>query len=62
MIDAVLFDKLVCILSVTNPFRTLNVSNQEYLARGVRKNELPFGGIQVSRLHLHRLNITGSWA
>jgi ATP-dependent DNA helicase PIF1 len=60
MIDAVLFDKLVCILSVTNPFRTLNVSNQECLARGVRENDLPFGGIQVSRHHLRRLSITGS--
>ena len=54
MIDAALFDKLVC----THPFAdspcTLNASNQECIARMVRNNKHPFGGIQVSRLHLRR--------
>ena len=52
MIDSVLFDKLVCIRPVTNSPCTLNVSNQEYIARRVRKNKHPFGGIQVSCPHL----------
>ena len=51
MIDSVLFDKLVRIRPVTNSSCALNISDQEYIARGVRGNELPFGGIQVSRPH-----------
>ena len=49
MIDSVLFDKLVRILPTANSPCTLKISNQECVARGVRENKLPFGGIQVSR-------------
>ena len=55
MIDSGLFDKLVCIYPVTNSSYALNAPNQEHIARMVRGNELPFGGIQVSRSHLHRV-------
>lgn len=52
MIDSALFDKLVRIRFVTGSVSTLTTFNQEFVARGVRENEAPFGGIQVSLPHL----------
>ena len=51
MIDAALFDKLVRIHPVADSSCVPNVSIQESIARMVRHNDRPFGGIQVSRLH-----------
>ena len=51
MIDADLFDKLVGVHLVTGSVCTLTTHNQEFIARGVREDKRPFGGIQVSRPH-----------
>ena len=52
MIDADLFDKLVGTRLITGSACTLTIHNQEFIARGIRKDKRPFGGIQVSRPHL----------
>lgn len=52
MIDSALFDKLVRAHPVANSSCALNVSIQECIARMVRQNDRPFGGIQVSRLQI----------
>jgi len=53
MIDAALFDKLVRIRPVTISFSARPTFYQESIARIVRRSKSPFGGIQVSRPHLH---------
>ena len=52
MIDAGLFDKLVGVHPFTISVCALTVYYQELVARGVRENDRPFGGIQVSHTDL----------
>ena len=48
MIDGRLFDKLVsCPSSTFRLPRRLMLTFQEYIARTLRRNNYPFGGIQV---------------
>ena len=63
MIDGRLFDKLVrtSTLSYHDRMPADFLRTQEYVARKLRKNELPFGGIQVrkvSSLKEHSLMVT----
>ena len=46
MLDGDLFDKLVG-TTLIDLFNLLQVLTQEAIARGVRRNDRPFGGIQV---------------
>lgn len=50
MIDGTLFDKLVCfriLLRLCGHRELIDGMNQEEIARIIRGNNLPFGGIQV---------------
>ena len=47
MIDGRFFDKLVSIYSCAFFQPVLMFASQEYIARQVRENSRPFGGIQV---------------
>jgi hypothetical protein len=48
MIDSVFFDKLVSVCLDVTYHHALILALQEYIARQVRRNERPFGGIQVN--------------
>ena len=47
MIDAVLFDKLVSAHLLASYQHVLSLASQEYIARQLRDQDKPFGGIQV---------------
>lgn len=50
MIDGVLFDKLVSPSLRWSSEHVLNQLFQEYIARALRRDEAPFGGIQVNSI------------
>ena len=47
MIDALLFDKLVSAVLLASCRHPLSLASQEYIARQLRDQDKPFGGIQV---------------
>lgn len=58
MIDGTLFEKLVRMFGIYDHDCVLSVSLQEYIARRMRRNKLPFGGIQVISRHVYEFNLT----
>jgi hypothetical protein len=64
MIDAVLFDKLVCLLRQVGQNQIMNCDSlygQEEIARIIRRNDETFGGIQVSAVLTCTLHISLFW-